>query len=183
MKGRGGRGLGEVRGGLEGEKVREGSVTTVRTTVRTLHVIGVYTPVGRAHAHCCMHARAGAPYTFCVARKTRLPCSLQSPLALYIRHMGTPFELRAFAMAFGTFLARVQKSCFSKILEVPSFRRRVPWQSEPKNQFMAALRRSRVAPYDIPTLPCPYKRAKFVVQGTFSKIPVRRCMCPSNVLK
>ena len=90
----------------------------------------------RARARTLLHARPGAPYTFCVARKTRLPCSLQSPLALYIRHMGTPFELRAFAMAFGTFLARVQKSCFSKILEVPSFRRRVPWQSEPKNQFV-----------------------------------------------
>ena len=58
MKGRGGRGLGEVRGGLEGEKVREGSVTTVRTTVGTLHVIGVYTPVGRAHAHCCTRGPA-----------------------------------------------------------------------------------------------------------------------------
>ena len=40
MKGRGGRGVGEVRGGLEGGKVREGSsVTTVRTTVGTLQVI------------------------------------------------------------------------------------------------------------------------------------------------
>ena len=107
MKGRGGRGLGEVRGGLEGGEVREGSVTKAHTTVGTLHVIEVYTPVARARAS--LHARAGAPYTLCVARKTRLPCSLQSPLALYIRHMGTPFELRAFAMAFGTFLVRFQK--------------------------------------------------------------------------
>ena len=100
MKGRGGRGLGEVRGGLEGGEVREGSVTKARTTVGTLHVIEVYIYASRARARASLHARAGAPYTLCVARKTRLPCSLQSPLALYIRHMGTPFELRAFAMAF-----------------------------------------------------------------------------------
>ena len=49
MKGRGGRGLGEVRGGreeLEGGKAREGGVTTARTTV------GVYTSTRRApHTH------------------------------------------------------------------------------------------------------------------------------------
>ena len=34
----------------------------------------------------------------------------------------------------------LEKSCVSKILKVPSFRRRVPCRPEPKNQFMAAWR-------------------------------------------
>ena len=58
MKGRGGRGLGEVRGGLEGGEVREGGVTKAHTTVGTLHVIEVYTPVGRACAHHCTRGLA-----------------------------------------------------------------------------------------------------------------------------
>ena len=65
--------------------------------------------------------------------------------------MGNPFELRAFAMAFGTFVVRFQESCFSNILEVPSFHRRVPCPWEPKNQFMAALSEAFVgAPRQLP---------------------------------
>ena len=109
MNGRGGRGLGEVRGGLEGGEVREGSVTTVRTTVGTLHVIGVYTPVERTHAHHCTHGLALHIRSAWHAKRDYRVAST-APLALCIRHMGTPFELRAFAMAFGTCLVRFQKN-------------------------------------------------------------------------